>query len=286
MRVSVIIPFRERNPKVLKCIESVKNQNYKNVEIITVSDKTKLEIKGVKSFINPKWKGVGEKRNFGVKKANGSILFFLDSDCVVKKNSIIKLVKMFKTGKMDAISGKPLAPKKSNILGLVTGLEYEDRFDQMGENYVDVAATTCFGVLKKAFVDVGGFKDYSKGEATGEDWDFSARLRQKNYKIYHTNKVEVFHEHADESLTHWFKRRVQHAKYRITHLRKYNKMADQYSGWKMLISTTFLFSLPVVVRMYRKTKNSKLFILPFFAFLRNIAWLVGFIAGVIELKKK
>jgi len=282
MRVSVIIPFREKTHKMLKCIESVKNQNYKKIEIIAVSDRIKLKINDVKSFVNPKWKGVGEKRNFGARIATGDILFFLDSDCVVKKDSITKLVGMFKKGKMDAISGKPLAPRKGNLLGIVTGLEYEDRFNQMGESYVDVAATTCFGVLKKAFQVVGGFQDYSKGEAIGEDWDFSTRLRQKNYKIYHTNKVQVFHEHADESLIHWFKRRVEHARYRIIHLKKYKKMADQYSSWKMLISTTFLLSLPVVVRMYRKTKKPQLFALPFFAFLRNIAWLIGFFIGFLE----
>jgi cellulose synthase/poly-beta-1,6-N-acetylglucosamine synthase-like glycosyltransferase len=285
MRVSVIIPFREKNSKVLNCIESVKNQNYKNIEIITISDIVRLKIDCVKSFFNPKLKGVAEKRNFGAKIATGGILLFLDSDCIVKKNSITELIKIFKKNITDSVSGKPLAPRKGNLLGFVTGLEYEDRFDRMGEGYVDVAATTCFGILKEVFEDVGGFRDYSKTEAVGEDWDFSTRLSQKKYKIYHTNKVEVFHEHADESIKHWFKRRVQHSMYRMIHLKKYKKMTDKYSNWDMLISTTFLLSLPIVFRMYKKTKSRKLFVLPFYALLRDIAWIIGFITGLIEANK-
>jgi len=282
MRVSVIIPFREKNSKVLKCIESVKNQNYKNIEIITVSDRTKLKIDHVNSFVNTKWKGVAEKRNFGASMAVGEILFFLDSDCVVKKDSVTKLVNMFKIGKMDAISGKPLTPIKSNILDFITGLEYEDRFNLMGEGYVNVAATTCLGVLKKSFEDVGGFKDYSKTDATGEDWDFSARLRKKNYKIYHTNKIEVFHEHVSKNFIDYLRRQFLHIKYRVTHLRKYKRLTDEYSSLSMILSSTFLFCLPSTYRIYRRTKNVNVLMLPLISFFRNFAWLAGFFVGLLE----
>ena len=88
MKISVIIPFREKNKKVLNCIKSVKEQNYKNIEIIALSDKIKLKVGGVRSFYNPEWKGVGEKRNFGAKASKGEILFFLDSDCVLQKDAL------------------------------------------------------------------------------------------------------------------------------------------------------------------------------------------------------
>jgi len=282
MKVSVIIPFREKNPKVLKCIESAKNQNYKNIEIIVVSDRVKLKVKNIKSLVDPKCKGVGDKRNLGATKASGDILFFLDSDCIVKKDSITKLVNMFKMGKMDAISGKPLAPIKSNILDLVTGLEYEDRFNRMGEGYVNVAATTCLGVLKKSFQDIGEFKDYSKTEATGEDWDFSVRLTQKNYKIFHTNKVEVFHEHVSKNFIDYLKRQFLHVKYRVAHLRKYKKVTDEYSSLRMILSSTLLFCLPSTFRIYYRTKNVNVFMLPLISFFRNIAWLAGFFVGLFE----
>lgn len=103
------------------------------------------------------------------------------------------------------------SPNNANLLGLVTCLEYEHRFEQMRKGYVDMAATTRLGVKKSTFKKVGGFVDYTKGEATGDDWDFSARLRRRDFKIYHTNKVQVFHMHASEPLWTCFKRRIKHS---------------------------------------------------------------------------
>jgi len=282
MKVSVIIPFRDKTPVLDDCVGAVKKQNYKDIEIIVVSDRTELKDKNIISLVNSKCKGPGEKRNLGAKKAKGDILFFLDSDCILKKDSISKLVKIFKKHRIDAVSGKPLAPRKSNILGLVTGLEYEDRFDQMGEGYADVAATTCFGVLRQSFQKVRGFEDYTEGEATGEDWDFAMKLRQENCKIFHTNEVEGYHEQVSDSLIRYLSRQRLHSEYRAKHYKRYKKAADQYSSWRMILSSTILLSLPTVIRVYRRTKNPKIFVLPFISFLRSIFWLIGLIGGMIK----
>lgn len=275
--VSVIVPFRSNIEQVKECVDSLKRQNYQNTEIVLVSDKIKWKDKDerVKAVYDSKFRGVGEKRNAGVKMAKGNIYFFLDSDCTVKPNTITNLVKLFNKIDTDAISGKPLAPKKGNLLGIATGLEYEDRFNRMGENFVDIAATTCFAVRKEAFERMGGFKDYSLGEATGEDWDFSRRFTKAGFKVFHTNKVEVYHNHTADSIKKWFKRRVEHSGYRITHRRRYGQVFEQYFSIRMFIDTSLLLCVPVVLRMYKKSKRSEVFALPLFAILRNIAWFIG-----------
>jgi len=281
--VSVIVPFRDNVEQVQECVDSLKRQRYKNIEMILVSDRVKWEDKDkrVKAVHNPKFRGVGEKRNAGSKRAKGSILFFLDSDCTVKSDAISTLVRMFNKIATDAISGKPLAPQHGNLLGIATGIEYEDRFNRMGESYVDIAATTCFAVRRKAFDIMGGFKDYSLKEATGEDWDFSKRLTKAGLKIFHTNKVQVHHNHKSDSIKKWFKRRVEHSGYRITHRRKYGQVFEEYFSIRMFIDTSLLFSIPIVLRMYKKSKRAELFALPLFAILRNIAWFVGIIKELV-----
>jgi GT2 family glycosyltransferase len=275
--VSVIIPFRDNVEQVQECVHSLKKQPYKKIEIILVSDKVnwKDKDKRVKSIYDLKFSGAGEKRNAGVKRAKGGIIFFLDSDCTVKRDAITTLVKMFDEIDTDAISGKPLAPKKGNLLGIATGLEYEDRFNRMGENYVDIAATTCFAVRREAFKAIGGFKDYSLKEATGEDWDFSKKLTATGYKIFHTNKVQVYHNHTSDTIKKWFKRRVDHSGYRVAHHRRYGEVFEQYFSLRMFIDTTFLLCVPVVLRMYKKSKRIEIFALPLFAILRNVAWFIG-----------
>jgi GT2 family glycosyltransferase len=275
--VSVIVPFRSNVNQVQECVDSLKRQRYKNIEIVLVSDKVKWKDNDnrVRAVHDPKFRGVGEKRNAGVKRAKGDIYFFLDSDCTVKPNTITTFVKLFNEIDADAISGKPLAPKKGNLLGIATGLEYEDRFNRMGENFVDIAATTCLAVKRAPFKAIGGFKDYSLGEATGEDWDFSKKFTVAGFKIFHTNKAEVYHNHSNDSIKKWFKRRVQHSGYRITHRRRYGEVFEQYFSPRMFIDTSILFCIPVALRMYKESKRPEVLALPIFAFMRNIAWFIG-----------
>lgn len=280
MTVSIIIPFRNKTSLVEKCIESVKKQNYRNIEIIAVSDKDKVLIRGIRSLVNPKCKLVGEKRNIAAKKAKGDILFFLDSDCLVRKDTIKNLVKLFEKTNADAISGKPIVPKNVNLISFVTGLEYEYRFNQIGEDFVDIAATTCLGVKKIAFLAVKGFKGYGGKEAVGEDWDFSARLIENGFKIFHTNRVMVYHCHSDR-LLHYLKRQYQHVKYRPTHFKRFGKSSDKYLSWKEIISSSLFLSIPTTIRIYEKIKDKRIFLLPFISILRSIVWFIGGVAGFL-----
>lgn len=285
--VSVVIPFKDDIEEVQGCTYSLKHQSYRNIEIVLISDKIKWADKDqrVKCIYMPDFKGVGDLRNVAVKHSNGSILFFLDSDCTVKPNTITTLVKMFNEIETDAISGKTLAPKKGNLLGIATGLEYEDRFNRMGENYVSVAATTCLAIRKEVFNSIAGFKDYSLKEPLGEDWDFSRRLTSSGYKIFHTNKVQVYHNHTSDSIKTWLKRRISHSSYRVIHKRKYGELFEEYISLRMFIDTSILFCMSVVLRMYKKSGRWEAFSLPIFAFLRNFAWFIGVIKGLMKRNK-
>jgi glycosyltransferase involved in cell wall biosynthesis len=283
MKVSIIIPFRNKNEVLMRCIDSIKKQSYRNIEIIVASDSTKLRERGVKSVVDSRCKGPGFKRNLGASVAKGGILFFLDSDCTVKRNTIKNLIKTFEKTGADAVSGKALAPKKGNLLGYIVGLEYEERFDRMGEAYVDVAATTCFAVKKRVFKLMNGFNEYSTGEAIGEDWDFSFRLSDAGFKIFHTNSVEVFHEHGSDTLKRYLMRQRQHAIYRVDHYRRFKKITDSYSNSGFFISSIFLLNIPNAIRLYERTQNIKVFIfLPVISFLRTANWFYGMLLGLIK----
>lgn len=89
--VSVIIPVFNREKTVLKAIQSVLDQTYKDIELIIVDDNSTdntLEVvkrylegeENVKILKNQNSKGVSGARNFGMQNATGEYIAFLDSD--------------------------------------------------------------------------------------------------------------------------------------------------------------------------------------------------------------
>lgn len=88
--VSIIIPFYNRISKLLKSIDSVKNQTYFNWELILVDDCSTDNIteildecnndKRIKIIRLNKNSGPAKARNVGLKQAIGKYVAFLDSD--------------------------------------------------------------------------------------------------------------------------------------------------------------------------------------------------------------
>lgn len=95
--VSVIIPVYNTPIKFLdECLDSVKKQTFKNLEIIIIDDGSKKEIadyvdkcKGGNVYVFHKEQGgVSSARNYGIKHSNGKYLCFVDSDDVVNEKFI------------------------------------------------------------------------------------------------------------------------------------------------------------------------------------------------------
>ena len=85
--ISVIIPVYNRPQQVKRAINSVLRQSYSNYEIIVVDDGSTdetpeilAEYEGEISIFRTRNNGVSAARNYGVDKAQGSYVAFLDSD--------------------------------------------------------------------------------------------------------------------------------------------------------------------------------------------------------------
>ncbi len=84
-KVSVIIPTFNRSHIIERAIQSVVDQNYKNIELIIVDDGSVDNTKEIVSkydciYIKTENHGVSHARNQGVDKASGEWIAFLDSD--------------------------------------------------------------------------------------------------------------------------------------------------------------------------------------------------------------
>ena len=101
-KISVIIPVYNTEDYIEKCIRSIMDQTYKNLEIIIVNDGTtdksidickKLQREDNRIvIINQKNMGVGAARNHGIDVSTGDFISFVDSDDMVDKEFYKELV--------------------------------------------------------------------------------------------------------------------------------------------------------------------------------------------------
>ena len=103
-KVSVIIPTFNRAEMVCRCVQSIFDTEYPNLEVIVVDDcspdntgeRIKERFSGrVKYFRNEKNSFQAVSRNNGAKIATGDYLFFLDDDNIVDKNIFTEIASAF-----------------------------------------------------------------------------------------------------------------------------------------------------------------------------------------------
>ena len=89
-KISIIIPIYNSEKFLVRCLDSILNQLYNDFEVILIDDGSKdhsLEICQRYSLLDARFKvyskengGVSSARNFGLSKAVGSYIVFIDSD--------------------------------------------------------------------------------------------------------------------------------------------------------------------------------------------------------------
>jgi glycosyltransferase involved in cell wall biosynthesis len=100
--ISVIIPSYNRYDLLLKAIESVRNQTFKDFEIIVIDDCSEDDryknlnlISDIRYFRLPKRTGLPAKvRNFGILQSKGEWIAFLDDDDIWIENKLYEQYKM------------------------------------------------------------------------------------------------------------------------------------------------------------------------------------------------
>lgn len=99
-KISIIVPIYNEEENLRKCIESLINQTYKELEIILINDgstdKSKEIIESFKDkriiAINKKNTGISDTRNIGIGKSTGDYIMFVDSDDYLELNCIERLI--------------------------------------------------------------------------------------------------------------------------------------------------------------------------------------------------
>lgn len=122
--VSVIVPVYNSEKYISKCIESIINQTYQNIEIILINDGSKDNSQKIINeykqrfpdkinAIEQKNKGVATTRNESIKIANGDYIMFVDNDDFLDNNYIETFVNEIQKSDCDAVFGGYRRPNEN-----------------------------------------------------------------------------------------------------------------------------------------------------------------------------
>lgn len=196
--ISIVIPIYNVDKYLQKCVQSVLNQTYTNFEILLIDDGSTDSSKAlcdeldskesrIKAF-HKKNGGLSSARNYGMKRALGEYIIFLDADDYWIENNVLSLfLEKIKAGNLDVVRGEYIyVDDKGNRLYtptlLTTGLELSNQvfgsYEMM--NYViDGRFFSWLFMFRKSSIDNLCFDENRKFQ---EDIDFAIKFFCKNLR--------------------------------------------------------------------------------------------------------
>lgn len=163
-KLSIIIPVYNTEKHLKKCFDSIVNQNNSEIEVIVVNDGSTDDSEVIIKEYTNKYKdvftyykkgntGVADTRNFGIEKATGEYIMFLDSDDYIDKK-LYDNIKKYIDEDIELIKYKmQRVDENDKILEIVQGATFEKVTGEEGFNKLygtdALLDSPCVYVIKK-----------------------------------------------------------------------------------------------------------------------------------------
>lgn len=166
-KISFIVPVYNTGTYIEKCLNSIIDQTLKEkIEIIVINDGStdnsdtiieqyieKSKCREIIKYYKKENTGIAKTRNFGIERATGEYIFFVDSDDYISKDTIEK-IKPYIDQNIDMIKFKlQKVDKEGNIIEKIEGPIFENKTGEEAFNELyskDVLLDSpCVYIIKK-----------------------------------------------------------------------------------------------------------------------------------------
>lgn len=205
--VSIIIPVRNRPEEIADCLNSLSQLDYpdEKIEIIVVDDASNDSTPDVVSKFPVNLIALKEHkqasfcRNLAAQRAKGSILAFIDSDCLADPLWLRELIPAFRDTSLGAVGGMVDSYFEENGMDhyekVKSSLNMGSWFKSSKEGDKFFYVPSCNLLVRRAlFLRLGGFKDDLH---VGEDVDFCWRLQDDSCHVEYRPIGKVYHKHRN-----------------------------------------------------------------------------------------
>lgn len=231
--VSIIVPVYNAEKYISKCIESLVEQTYRNIEILLINDGSTdeseviiLEYCEKDSRIIYRKKeneGVSKARNYGISMAEGNYLTFVDADDWVSIDFIERAVKMMDNYKLDLVLGGTMKVYSASTERCVANTDeqiiiYDKNNPVLTQKVLSNGITSdrrlnsCFtsGPVCKIFrKEIIGEIRFDEKLIIGEDTVFNLRVIERSNKVGVVPEVWYYYRMNDFSVTKKYNPNIQ-----------------------------------------------------------------------------
>lgn len=212
-RVSVVIPLHGGVEEIRVCLESLAHCHDLLHEVIVVDDRSPDEapavaaaFEGVRVITNEGERGFAATSNLGLKESSGELVLFLNSDTVVPRVAIERMLECLQSsGSIGAVG--PYSNRAAHLQAVFSTYTTLDHLDLFAEDFAqhahpdvdtDMLVGFCLLVRRNVLKEVGSF-DTAFGLGNFEDNDLSYRIRRAGYRLAIAGRAFV-HHHGGRSL--------------------------------------------------------------------------------------
>lgn len=237
MDLSVVIIAKNEGEYIGDCIRSIYSAIPQSLEseLILVDNESidgTSEIAsqfGIK-IVRSDSKSIGDLRNIGAKNSSGSIIAYIDGDCLAPNDWVKNSFKFLEKG-YDAIGGRLDLPVTANWVEKAwVPSKPKDKGVFIGKELVG-ASLFC---KRDCFTRINGFRS---DLATGEDSDLSKRLKERGYLVGVSNECNVIHRGYPKTLQGVFDRQAW-------------QVRGQINGFSFLRDFSILLSLGFAIFLF------------------------------------
>lgn len=276
--VSIVIPIYNVEKHLEKCLTSVREQTYQNIEVVLVNDGSPdkspiIAAKYVENdnrflLINQENGGLSNARNTGMKSSKGKYLYFLDSDDYLNSNSIeIMVAKMekynlevaFFNANVITAGGIKKYHSFSMESNVISGLNLIKKMVEFRGIYAPV----WMYMYNREYIKKNNFEFYEGILHEDEEW--TPRVLLKTERVCYSNEVVLNHIKHEGSITGTTNYNAQLRRFN-NYIFVLNRLEEVYNDLKNKDRKVFLnyiaklyigaiTKFPGDIKQYKKVRN-------------------------------
>jgi len=267
-KVSIIVPVYNTEKYLEKCLDSLVNQTLDDIEIIVVNDGSPDNSKVILDkyaynypnkirVFDKKNGGLSDARNFGLDKAEGEYIGFVDSDDYVEKNMYELLYNKAKSGDFDMVVGNLyMTYEDNNKKDIVkSGVTKDITNSQNLKELVTYIYPTAWNKIYKS--EICKEVEFKKG-VWFEDVEWLLRLYPKIKSIGCVDESLYNYLQRENSITYTFNEKLYHLIDNMDGVIDYYIENKFYEGYKEELEYLYArYAFATFMKRLAKSKDKK-----------------------------